>query len=76
MSALIARAEFVVGVDTGLMHLAAALSRPVVGIFCDSDPVDACPVGPGPTAYRGNIGAPPTVAEVAEAIGEVAGISI
>jgi hypothetical protein len=48
----------------------------VVGIFCDSNPVDACPVGPGPTAYRGHIGAPPTVAEVAEAIGEVAGISI
>jgi heptosyltransferase-1 len=76
MSALIAGAEFVVGVDTGLMHLAAALSRPVIGIFCDSDPVDACPVGAGPTAYRGHVGAPPTVAEVAEAIGEVAGISI
>src|SRR5882762_10031773 len=60
MSALIARAEFVVGVDTGLMHLAAALSRPVVGIFCDSNPVDACPVGPGATAYRGHIGASPT----------------
>ena len=52
MSALIAGAEFVVGVDTGLMHLAAALSRPVVGIFCDSNPIDACPVGLGPTAYR------------------------
>lgn len=76
MSALIARAEFVVSVDTGLMHLAAALSRPVVGIFCDSNPIDACPVGPGPTAYRGHIGAPPTVADVAEAIDEVAGISI
>jgi heptosyltransferase-1 len=76
MSALIAGAEFVVGVDTGLMHLAAALSRPVVGIFCDSNPVDACPVGPGPTAHRGHIGAPPTVAEVAAAIGEVTGISI
>ncbi|HEV8553543.1 MAG TPA: lipopolysaccharide heptosyltransferase I [Casimicrobiaceae bacterium] len=76
MSALIAGAEFVVGVDTGLMHLAAALSRPVVGIFCDSNPVDACPVGAGPTAYCGHIGAPPTVAEVAEAIGEVAGTSI
>lgn len=76
MSALVAGAEFVVGVDTGLMHLAAALSRPVVGIFCDSNPVDACPVGPGPTAYRGSPGAPPTVAEVAEAIGEVAGISL
>jgi heptosyltransferase-1 len=76
MSAVIAGADFVVGVDTGLMHLAAALSRPVVGIFCDSDPVDACPVGPGPTAHRGHIGTPPTVADVVEAIGEVARISI
>ncbi len=76
MAALIAGAEFVVGVDTGLMHLAAALSRPVVGIFCDSNPVDAFPVGPGPTAYRGKIGSPPTVTEVTEAISEVTGISI
>ncbi len=76
MSALIAGADFAVGVDTGLMHLAAALSRPVVGIFCDSNPVDACPVGSGPTAYRGHIGAPPSVAEVAEAVGEVAGVAI
>jgi heptosyltransferase-1 len=72
MSALVAGAEVVVGIDTGLMHLAAALARPVVGIFCDSDPVDACPLGPGPTAYRGQIGNPPTVAAVAEAIREVA----
>ena len=76
MSALIAGAAFVVGVDTGLMHLAAALSRPVVGIFCDSNPVDACPVGPGATAYRGKRGSPPSVAEVAEAIAEVARIAI
>ena len=76
MSALIAGARFVVGVDTGLMHLAAALARPVVGIFCDSNPVDACPVGPGPTAYRGHIGRPPEVDEVVEAILEVAPGSI
>jgi heptosyltransferase-1 len=72
MSALVTGAEVVVGIDTGLMHLAAALARPVVGIFCDSDPVDACPLGPGPTAYRGQIGSPPTVAAVLEAIREVA----
>ena len=35
---LIACARMVVGVDTGLLHLAAALGRPTVGIFCDSDP--------------------------------------
>lgn len=72
ISALVTGAEVVVGVDTGLMHLAAALARPVVGIFCDSNPVDACPLGPGPTAYRGHIGRPPTVDAVVEAIREVA----
>jgi heptosyltransferase-1 len=72
MAALIADAAFVVGVDTGFMHLAAALTRPVVGIFCDSNPVDACPVGPGPTAYRGHIGQPPAVGDVVDALREVA----
>jgi heptosyltransferase-1 len=71
MSALVAGAAVVVGVDTGFTHLAAALARPVVGIFCDSNPVDASPIGPGPTAYRGHIGKPPPVSAVAEAIREV-----
>lgn len=71
LSALIADADLVVGVDTGLMHLAAAFSRPVVGIFCDSNPIDACPMGPGPTAYRGGIGKPPTLDEVLSAVREV-----
>ncbi|NIO41836.1 MAG: lipopolysaccharide heptosyltransferase I [Burkholderiales bacterium] len=71
LSALIAGAELVVGVDTGLMHLAAAFSRPVVGIFCDSNPIDANPQGPGPTAYRGDLGKPPSVDDVVSAIREV-----
>jgi heptosyltransferase-1 len=35
---LLAGAAAVVGVDTGLTHLAAALGRPVVAIYCGSDP--------------------------------------
>jgi heptosyltransferase-1 len=31
-------AKLVVGVDTGLVHLAAALGRPTVALFCASDP--------------------------------------
>ncbi|MGQ0512611.1 MAG: lipopolysaccharide heptosyltransferase I [Betaproteobacteria bacterium] len=31
-------AAFVAGVDTGLAHLAAALGRPTLGIYCGSDP--------------------------------------
>lgn len=70
-AALLAHARVVVGVDTGLMHLAAAYSVPAVGIFCASDPLDAQPIGAGPTAYRGAIARPPTPADVLEAIGEV-----
>jgi len=69
---LVGHAAAVVGVDTGLMHLAAAFGVPVVGIFCDSEPLDAQPLGAGRTAYRGGVGTPPTVAEVLDALREVA----
>lgn len=69
---LIGAAKAVIGVDTGLMHLAAALRVPVVGIFCDSEPLDAKPLGRGPTAFRGGIGTPPRAADVLGALGEVA----
>lgn len=38
LSRLAKAAAFVVGVDTGLAHLAAALGRPTLGIYCGSDP--------------------------------------
>jgi heptosyltransferase-1 len=68
---LVGHAAAVLGVDTGLMHLAAALRVPVVGIFCDSEPLDAQPLGAGRTAYRGGIGMPPSAAEVLAALGQV-----
>lgn len=69
---LIAGAEVVVGLDTGLMHLAAALRVPVVGVFCDSEPLDARPLGSGPTAFRGGVRTPPSARQVLEAVAEVA----
>jgi heptosyltransferase-1 len=69
---LVGHAAAVVGVDTGLMHLAAALRVPVVGVFCDSEPLDAQPLGPGPTAFRGGVGTPPGAGEVLEALRAVA----
>lgn len=38
LAALLAAATLVVGVDTGLTHLAAALGRPTVALFVTSDP--------------------------------------
>jgi len=38
IAALLARADAVFGVDTGLAHLAAALGRPTIGIYCATDP--------------------------------------
>jgi len=44
---LIAGAAFVVGVDTGLAHLAAALGVPLIAIFSASEPGLTGPMGPG-----------------------------
>jgi heptosyltransferase-1 len=70
---LIAGAAFVVGVDTGLLHLAAALGVPLVAIFCGSDPGLTGPMGLGSIRVLGGKGAPPLVGEVAEAAGRIQG---
>ena len=50
---LVAGAAFVVGVDTGLLHLAAALGVPLVAIFVGSEPALTGPIGLGPIAVVG-----------------------
>ena len=65
---LIAGAEFVVGVDTGLLHLAAALGVPLVAIFAGSKPALTGPVGNGPLAVLGAQGEAPSVEAVREAV--------
>jgi heptosyltransferase-1 len=65
---LIAGAEFVVGVDTGLLHLAAALGVPLVAIFAGSQPSLTKPVGAGKLTVLGTHGAPPSLDEVREAV--------
>jgi heptosyltransferase-1 len=64
MARLIANARGVVGVDTGLLHLAAALSVPLVAIFAGSQPKLTGPVGSGPMTVLGTDGRPPGVEEV------------
>ena len=65
---LIAGASFVVGVDTGLLHLAAALGVPLVAIFCASEPGLTGPMGAGPITVLGSKGSPPSVVEVVDAV--------
>jgi heptosyltransferase-1 len=65
---LIAGSEFVVGVDTGLLHLAAALGVPLVAIFIDSEPGLTGPMGAGPIAVVGGKGAAPEPGEVLHAL--------
>jgi heptosyltransferase-1 len=65
---LIARATFVVGVDTGLLHLAAALGVPLVGIFAGSKPGLTGPMGSGPIAIVGGKGETPPVGDVMAAL--------
>jgi heptosyltransferase I len=68
VAALIAGAAFVVGVDTGLVHIAAALGVPLVAIFIDSEPGLTGPMGAGPIAVVGGKGAAPQPAEVLRAL--------
>jgi heptosyltransferase-1 len=65
---LIAGASFVVGVDTGLLHLAAALGVPLAAIFTASEPALTGPVGAGPIEVLGGQGAGPSVEEVVAAV--------
>jgi lipopolysaccharide heptosyltransferase I len=71
MARLIAGASFVVGVDTGLMHLAAALGVPLVAIFVDSEPGLTGPVGRGAIKVLGAKGSPPRVADVTGAVRQI-----
>ncbi len=73
VAALIAGAKLVVGVDTGLVHVAAALGVPLVAIFIGSEPGLTGPMGSGPIEVVGGKGATPEPDEVLRALDRVAG---
>lgn len=68
VAGLIAGATLVVGVDTGLLHLAAALEVPLVAIFVATKPGLSGPVGRGPLKVLGTSGEVPTTSAVLDAI--------
>jgi heptosyltransferase-1 len=61
------RAALAIGVDTGLTHIAAAFSRPVVEIYCDSPRWKTEGNWSPKIINLGDRGAPPSVREVAAA---------
>jgi len=68
---LLAGAQYVVGVDTGLLHLAAALGVPLVAIFTGTKPSLTGPIGSGPLTILGADGAPPSVDAVVNAAAKI-----
>ncbi|HSM22964.1 MAG TPA: lipopolysaccharide heptosyltransferase I [Rubrivivax sp.] len=64
MAAVLAGARHVVGLDTGFSHLAAALGRPTLGIYCDHEPGLAGITGPGRVASLGGKGQVPSRGDV------------
>jgi lipopolysaccharide heptosyltransferase II len=52
LRALLVEATLVISGDTGPLHLASALGRPVVGIFGPTDPVNTGPLAPTAATVR------------------------
>jgi heptosyltransferase-1 len=68
LARLFAAAECVVGLDTGLTHLAAALGARTIGIYCGSEPELTGIYGAPRAKNLGAPGRPPAVAEVLSAL--------
>ena len=71
-AALLAGADCVLGVDTGLTHLAVALGRPTVGIYCATDPAATGLYGSARAVNTGGAGGAPVVEEVYASLQRVA----
>lgn len=67
-AAMLAQAQVVIGVDTGLVHLASALAVPTVALYCGSDPAENGLYAESPVRNLGAPGDMPTVAETVAAI--------
>ncbi len=68
LARLFARSRAVVGVDTGLTHLAAAVGARTVGIYCGSDPALTGIYGAARATNVGALGRSPSTDEVLRAI--------
>ncbi|MBL8515955.1 MAG: lipopolysaccharide heptosyltransferase I [Betaproteobacteria bacterium] len=71
---VLAFSQLVVGVDTGLAHLAVALDRPTVGLYCATDPGLTGLHGGERAVNLGGIDAPPEVDAVLAALARAGGL--
>lgn len=72
LAALLGNAALVVGVDTGLTHLAVALGRPTVGLYCATEPGLNGVYGGATAVNLGGMGTPPKVEKVVETLARIA----
>jgi heptosyltransferase-1 len=66
LAGVLAGAALVIGLDTGLTHLAAALDRPTVGVYCGSRPAETGVIAPR-AVNVGGLAATPTAQAVWDA---------
>lgn len=73
LAAVLGQAQAAIGVDTGLVHLAAALDLPTVAIYTDTDPslTGVLAHDSSKVMNLGNRGEIPAVASVLQALGSV-----
>jgi len=69
-TALLARCRVAIGVDTGLVHLAAALNAPTVALYCTTEPGLTGVYAGSRAVNLGGIGNPPDVAAVIAAVAQ------
>src|SRR5690606_16020231 len=61
---ILGHARVIIGVDTGLAHLGAALGRPVIGLYANSDPARVPVTGDGRIVCLGGVQQSPSVERV------------
>ena len=73
LASVIANAQAAIGVDTGLSHLAAALGKPTIAIYTDTNPtLTGVMAGARAQAINlGNIGEIPSVGNVIDSLGKI-----
>jgi len=75
LAAVCARADVVVGLDTGLTHWSAAVGSPTVGIFCDYDPAQVGLRADDRRVNLGGVADPPSAEDVIDAARHVLAVA-